>query len=152
MMITRNNKGFSLVEICIICVVIMILLVPVFTLMSQGNAGTVHNRNIILARQYAANIIGYYNLVPYNEIKELNQEELNNLVLESKDQKLKIILNDLGKDFEYFRNMNSNTVVKVNEFQNQFNSYKIISVTVEWKEPGKNFTSKTSMTGMVTKR
>ena len=147
-----NNKGFSIIEIVIVCLVIMVLLVPVFTLMSQGNAGTSHNRNEILARQYAANIIAYYNLIPYNKIKELNKEELASLVLESKDKKIKIDFNDLGKDFERFKSLNSNFSVKVKEFKNEFHSYKIVSVSVDWQEPGKSAASKVSMSGMVTKR
>ena len=65
MMISKNsnryNKGFSIIEICIVCVIIMVVMVPVFTLLSQGNAGTVHNRNEIIARSYAANVINYLN-------------------------------------------------------------------------------------------
>ena len=147
----KNNKGFSIIEICIVCVVLMILLIPVFTIMSQGNAGTVQNRNEILARGYAANIIAYYNIVPYSEVKELTQDKLNSLVLENNEFNFKIDMNDLGKDFEKFKNLLSNTSVKVKEFKNQFNNYKVVSVTVEWKEPNKKTPNIVSLSSMVTK-
>ena len=148
----KNNKGFSIVEICIVCVIIMVLMVPIFTIMSQGNAGTVHNRNEIIARNYAANIIAYFNLIPFNDIKELSKEELNSLVLENADANLNINLNDLGSNFEYFKNLDFNTSVKVKEFANQLNKYKVVSVTVEWKEANKKTISKINLSGMVTNK
>lgn len=148
----KNNKGFSIVEICIVCVIIMVLMVPIFTIMSQGNAGTVHNRNEIIARNYAANIIAYFNLIPFNDIKELSKEELNALVLENVDANLKINLNDLGSNFEYFKNLDFNTSVNVKEFGNQLNKYKVVSVTVEWKEANKKTISKIKLSGMVTNK
>lgn len=147
-----NNKGFSLVEICIVCVVLMVLLIPVFTIMSQGNAGTVQNRNEILARGYAANIIAYFNILPYSEVKELNQNELNALVLENNEKNLKIDLNDLGPDFEKFKKLLSGTTVKVKEFKNQFNNYKVVSVSVKWKEINKKTSNTVSLSGMVSKQ
>ena len=147
-----NNKAFSIVEVCIVVVVLMVLLIPVFTIMSQGNAGTVQNRNEILARGYAANIIAYYNLIPYSEVKELTFEELKTLVLEHKEKNFIININDLGKDFEKFKNLEFNASVKVKEFKNQFNNYKVVSVTVEWKEINKKTPNKVSVSGMVTKR
>lgn len=148
----KNNKGFSIVEICIVCVIIMVLMVPIFTIMSQGNAGTVHNRNEIIARNYAANIIAYFNLIPFNDIKELSKEELNSLVLENADANLNINLNDLGSNFEYFKNLDFNASVKVKEFANQLNKYKVVSVTVEWKEANKKTISKINLSGMVTNK
>ncbi len=146
----RDNNGFSIIEICIVCVIIMVLMVPVFTLMSQGNAGTAHNRNEILARAYASNIIAYYNLLPYNDVKELTKDELNRLTLDNTN--IKINLNDLGKNFEYFKNLDFKASVKVNEFNNQYNKYKIVSVTVEWKETNKKTTSSINLSGMVTNK
>lgn len=148
----KNNNGFSIVEICIVCVIIMVLMVPIFTIMSQGNAGTVHNRNEIIARNYAANIIAYFNLIPYNDVKELNKDELNSLVLENTAYGLKINLNDLGSNFEYFKNLGFNASVNVKEFVSQLNKYKIVSVSVEWKETNKKVISKINLSGMVTNK
>ena len=148
----RYNKGFSIIEISIVSVIIMVLMIPVFTLLSQGNAGTVHNRNEILARNYAANIIAYLNLLSYNDIKDMNKDELSSLALENKDTNLKIELNDLGKNFELFKNLDFNSFVKVKEFNNQLNKYKVVSVTVEWKETNKKTTSSVSLSGMVTNK
>ena len=148
----KINKGFSIIEISIVSVIIMVLMIPVFTLLSQGNAGTVHNRNEILARNYAANIIAYLNLLSYNDIKDMNKDELSSLALENKDTNLKIELNDLGKNFELFKNLDFNSFVKVKEFNNQLNKYKVVSVTVEWKETNKKTTSSVSLSGMVTNK
>ena len=125
-------------------------MIPLFSILSQGNAGTVHNRNEIIARAYAANIIAYFNLVHYDEVKDLNKEELNNLTLEN--TLLKINLNDLGNNFEYFKSLDFNASVKVKEFQNQYNKYKIVTATVEWKEVNKKTVSKISQSGMVTNK
>ena len=156
MMISKNsnryNKGFSIIEICIVCVIIMVVMVPVFTLLSQGNAGTVHNRNEIIARSYAANVINYLNLLSYAEVKELSKEELGLLALEYADTNLKIDLNDLGKNFESFKNLDFKASIKVKEFENQYNKYKVVSVTVEWKETNKKTISSVSMSGMVTNK
>ena len=140
-----NNKGFSIIEICIVCVVLMIAMIPIFTLMSQGNAGTVHNRNEIIARGYAANIIAYFNLISFNDVKELSKEELNSLVLENTEKNLIININDLGKDFENFKKLEFITSVNVKEFNNHLNKYKIVTVNVEWKEPNKKTATKISM-------
>ena len=148
----KNNKAFSIVEICIVSIIIMVVMIPVFTLMTQGNAGTVHNRNEIIARSYAANIIAFFNLLPYNDVKELNKEELNSLALENTDANLKVNLNDLGKNFEYFKNLDFNAFVKVKEFDNRLNKYKVVSVTVEWKEINKKTKSSINLSGMVTNK
>ena len=142
------NKGFSIVEICIVSVIIMVVMIPLFTMMSMGNAGTVHNRNEIIARSYAANVIAYFNLVPYNEVRDLNKDELNTLTLEN--TKLKINLNDLGNNFEYFKSLDFNAYANVKEFKNKLNDYKVVTVTVEWKESNKKTITKISQSGMVT--
>ena len=150
----KYNFGFSLIEICIACIVLAVILIPVFTLLSKGNAGTLHNRNEILAREYAANIIAFYNLKQYDEVKEPSADELNSMTLESEDKNFKIDLNDLGYNFEALRNLNLNTDVKIEEFNSDSwaYKYKFISVTVEWKESNKPNPSKITMTGMVTER
>ena len=149
---TRNNKGFSIIEICIVCVIMLVVMIPIFTLMSQGNAGTVHNRNEIIARNYAANIIAYLNLLPYNDVKELSKAELSTLALENTETNLKIDLNDLGKNFDYFKTLDFNAYAKVSEFNNRFNKYKVVAVTVEWKEINKKTVSSISLSGMVTNK
>ncbi len=148
----RNSKGFSIIEICIVCVIMLVVMIPIFTLMSQGNAGTVHNRNEIIARNYAANIIAYLNLLPYNDVKELNKAELSSLALENTETNLKIDLNDLGKNFDYFKTLGFNAYVKVSEFNNRFNKYKVVAVTVEWKETNKKTVNSISLSGMVTNK
>ena len=50
----RKIQGFSLVEICIVCGVLAVLMIPVFAMMSKGSSVTIRNRNEILAHQSAA--------------------------------------------------------------------------------------------------
>ena len=95
-------------------------------------------------------VFAYYNLLPYNDVKELTKDELNRLTLDNTN--IKINLNDLGKNFEYFKNLDFKASVKVNEFNNQYNKYKIVSVTVEWKETNKKTTSSINLSGMVTNK
>ena len=149
-----KNTGFTIVEICVVCVILMLLLVPVFTLMSQGSSGTIHNRNEILAREYVANIIAFCNIIHYNHVKEFNLDELNKLCLENESKDFKIDLNDLGKNFEGLRLLIKDIKVKVKEFQsnNSNYKYKIVTVTLEWKEPDKKNSNKVIMSGMVTER
>ncbi len=150
-----NNKGFSFIEIAITCIVMAVIFVPIFTLLSKGNEGTIHNRNEILAREYAANIIAYYNLKQYDEIKQPNSDDyLKSIVLESEDKKFKVDLSDLGKNFEAFKNLNFTPKVNIEEFSsdNWAYKYKFISVTVEWKESNKPNPIKITMTGMIPER
>ena len=60
-------KGFSFVEISIVCGILGVLAVPVSSLMSKGASGTIRNRNEILAQQYASNYIAFCNAKPFDD-------------------------------------------------------------------------------------
>ena len=151
----RTNKiGFTIIEICVVCVILMLLLIPVLTLISQGNSGTIHNRNEILAREYAANIIAFCNIIHYDHVKEFSEEELKNLTLENEKKEFIININDLGKNFEVFSKLLTKTTMEIKEFHSSTSNlnYKIVTVSLEWKEPDKKNSNRVSMSGMVTER
>ena len=90
---SSKRNGFSIVEICIACVIFMTLLIPIVTIMSKGNSGAIHNKNEFSAKQLAANIIAYCNLIPFNS-PEISEGE--NII-----DKLKL-------------NFNENDLIKIN--------------------------------------
>ena len=151
------KKAFSLVEISIVCGVLMILLIPVFTLMSQGNKSTVQSRNEILANEYALNIISYVNLINYDDIffqhYDSNYSLLGEeLILDANGKKIN--LNDLGESFEAFRNLKPEVFIKIidNPGNTSNWSYKcrVVSVKIEWKEPDLTNKLIIEKTGLVT--
>lgn len=138
------NRGFSLIEVCIASVIFLILLIPVFTVLSKGNSGTIHNRNEVTARQYASNIIAYCNLIPFNspELTE-GDDQLEKLSLDlSKNDLIKlnegdsINLNDIDPTFVKLIKHKSLSIkdVEMNELPLK---YKLFTVKIEWLETGK---------------
>ena len=93
-----RKQGFSIVEIGVACTILLVFLIPIFTILSKGNSGTLHNRNEFAARQFASNIIAYCNIIPFNS-PELNEGE-------DIFEKLKLNLN--GN--EYFKLSNNKQV------------------------------------------
>lgn len=158
-----KNRGFTIVEICVVCGILMAVLVPVFTMMSQGNAGTVHNRNEILARQYLSNFIAFCNLIPFNDsrIDECTDVEIGDLNLENEELQNPIKLSDLqalGKNFQQFNGLIQKKTYSVKNFNNEFSisdwpyRYKFVTAYITWKEPGKKEATTLTMTGLVTER
>lgn len=152
------KKAFSLVEISIVCGVLMILLIPVFTMMSQGNKSTVQNRNELLANEYALNIISYVNLINYDDIffqhYDSNYSLLGDELILDDGHGKKINLNDLGESFEGLRNLKPEVYIKIidNPGNTSNWSYKcrVVSVKIEWKEPGLTNKQVIEKTGLVT--
>ena len=158
-----KKNGFSLVEIAIVCGVLLILLIPVFTMLSQGNTSTVHSRNEILANQYAANIISYSKLINYESTffqhYGNNDGVLDeNLILNNNNGlETPINLDDLGESFVAFKNLNPTTYIRVQDYNYDFTSnwsyrYKVITVKVEWNEPGEPDKQIVEKTGLITER
>ena len=142
------KKAFTLVEISLACIVLMLILLSVFALMQQGNIGTVHNRNEIIAKQYASNIIAYYNLIPFKDVVELDE-----FVLTNDDG---FYINIDNNMIESFKNLEpeKKSEVRIEHFKNDDwpYEYKLVTVTVKWKEPGKPNNDKVTMTGLVVER
>lgn len=153
----KNKKGFSLAEICIACGVLVTLLVPVFTLMSRSSSGTIRNRNEILAQEYVSNIISYCNLLSYDAdflkvdssgevTKEIGEIKMNKIICKSEDVKIELA-DELSKIVK-------KKTIKVKEFAEDDwpCKYKVITVMVEWQQPGETKTRNVTMSGMVTER
>lgn len=150
-----NKKGFSLVEICMACVILMILFIPIFTLMSKGTSGTIHNKNEFSAKQLASNIIAYCNLVPFSspEIAEgediidklkLNSEENNLINLNNK----KINIADIDESFLKLTKVKKVSIKDI-EFSELPYRYKYVTVRIEWLETGKKVNDFIEMSGMI---
>ena len=128
----RNSQrfAFSLVEISIVCVVLLVLLVPVFTLMSRGSSNTIRNRNEIIAQQYASNLIAYCNAVPFNDEYLVETE---------------------GKSVT---EITVTRTLSVKNFTNDVtgSNYKLVSVKVEWQQPGEAKKRSVILSGLVTEQ
>ena len=154
----NNKKAFSLVEISILCGVFLILMIPVFKMMSQGNKTTVKSRNEILANEYALKIISYVNLINYDDMffqhYDSNYSLLGEELILDDGQGKKINLNDLGECFEGFRSLKPEVFIKIidNPGNTSYWSYKckVVSVKIEWKEPGLTNKQIIEKTGLVT--
>ncbi len=152
-----KRKGFSIVEICIGCLIFMILLLPIFTIMSKGTSGTIHNKNEFSAKQLASNILAYCNLLPFKspEINEgediidklkLNFEE-NSLIQLNGDKKINISEID---DENFLKLIKVKKVsVKDIKLTNSPYNYKFITVRIEWLEPGKTVNNYIEMSGLI---
>ena len=143
---SKKKNGFSVIEICIVGVILTVFLVPVFTLMSRGSSGTIRNRNEILAQQYASNIIAYCNVVPFDseKIAEINEKEVNELNIELKNGD---VIN-IDKTEEIFKR-----IVSIKDYPNTDERpyrYKIITVKVEWQQIGEKKNRELIMSGLVT--
>jgi hypothetical protein len=128
--------------------------------MSQGNKSTVQSRNEILANQYALNVISYANLINYDDIFYQHYDNNYSLLGESlvlnEQLNNKIDLNDLGESFQAFKNLNPEIFIKIQENvgnpSNWSYKYRVISVKIEWKEPGLTNKQIIEKTGLVTER
>lgn len=153
----KKIKGFSLAEICIACGVLVTLLVPVFTLMSRSSSGTIRNRNEILAQEFVSNMISYCNLLSYDSdflkvdssgeiTKEIGEIKMTNVICKSESVKIELA-DELSKIVK-------KKTIKVKEFAETDwpYKYKVITVTVEWQQPGETKTRNVTMSGMVTER
>ena len=136
--VKKNRLAFSLVEISIVCAILVILLVPVFTLMSKGSSTTVRNRNEILAQQYASNLIAYCNAVPFDNdyLKETDGRVIPELDVQNKKETTE----------EGFTR-----TLTIKDFTNDVSGdkYKMVSVKVEWQQPGESKKRSVILSGMV---
>ena len=137
----KYKSAFTLVEICLVCGIIFILLVPVFNLMSKGSSTTIYNRNEILAQQYASNLIAYCNTLSFDN-EFLNDSEgkpVPLLMIKDKEEKI--------EDF-FTRTLSINTYL--DDVSNR--KYKLVCVTVEWQESGDTKKHNVIMSGVVSEQ
>jgi hypothetical protein len=60
-------KAFSFVEILVAVVCLAMVMIPLTTMFSFSSSGTIQNRNDLLARQHAANILDYAYSLAYDD-------------------------------------------------------------------------------------
>ena len=152
MIYNYKNKGFSFVEISIVCFILLVLLIPIFTLMSRGSSGTVRNRNEILARQYASNVIAYCNGLAYddnflkvdNGIKTKEITELTIKDIPNHDNINIELAAELGQ--------NASKTITITDFEKSEKwpyRYKLINVNVVWLQAGETKPRNVTMSGLV---
>lgn len=155
---TCNKKGFTLVEVCIGALILMVLLIPVFTLMSQGSSGTIHNRNEILARVYITNIISFCNTISFEDPKLSEVDSVEDNAIKDK---LGMTLDVNGKTIDLeesidkaFLNMVTKKTLSIKDINVEEIGcrYKFITVSIKWKDPSKKNEESIETTGMVTER
>ncbi len=147
----RKIQGFSLVEICIVCGVLAVLMIPVFAMMSKGSSVTIRNRNEILAQQHALNVINYCNITPYDDdfLKPTGDE--GRPITDLKINLSNGIVIDMGMQDEDFYKIASRTIA-VKEFNagdSWPNKYKIVTVKVQWQQIGEQKPRSVSMSGLL---
>ena len=137
----KYRSAFTIVEICLVCAIIIILLVPVFSLMTRGSSTTIYNRNEILAQQYASNLIAYCNAVPFDNeyLKDSDGRSIPVLKVNDKEEKIEDI---------FTRTLSVSTYVD----DVSKRKYKLVSVTVEWKESGEANKHNVIMAGVVSEQ
>ena len=150
-----KQKALSLVEICIVCFILIILLVPIFTLLSRGSSGTVRNRNEILAQQYASNVIAYCNAMKYDD--EFLKVENGQKTKEIKKLEITGIENQENINIELPKELGetASKTITITDFDKKDDwpfSYKLVTVKVVWLQPGETKARELTMTGMVTKQ
>ncbi len=150
----RNNKkiqGFSLVEICIVCGILAVLMIPVFAMMSKGSSVTIRNRNEILAQQHALNVINYCNITPYDDDFLAPTPDTGRPVSDLKINLSNGVTIDMGMQDEEFYKIASRTI-SVKEFNagdGWPNKYKIVTVKVEWQQIGEQKPRSVCMSGLL---
>lgn len=150
----RNNKkiqGFSLVEICIVCGILAVLMIPVFAMMSKGSSVTIRNRNEILAQQHALNVINYCNITPYDDDFLAPTPDTGRPVSDLKINLSNGVTIDMGMQDEDFYKIASRTI-SVKEFNagdGWPNKYKIVTVKVEWQQIGEQKPRSVCMSGLL---
>ena len=130
-----------MVEICLVCGIIFILLVPVFNLMSKGSSTTIYNRNEILAQQYASNLIAYCNSVPFDNecLNDSEGKSVPTLMIKDKEEKIEDI---------FTRTLSVNTYL--DDVSNR--KYKLVNVKIEWQESGETEKHNVIMSGVVSEQ
>ena len=156
-LLNNKFKAFSLVEITIVCGVLLVLLVPIFNIMSKGNTGTLRNRNEILAQQYASNLIAFCNALKFDddylkavENKIVNDEDNNNNKIKAGDYD--ILPSNITE--EYFKKIatTSISIVDFDDLEVWPFRYKLVTVKVEWLQPGEKNTRNVTISGIVSER
>lgn len=144
----KKVQGFSLVEICIVCGVLAVLMLPVFMLMSRGSSVTVRNRNEVFAQQYAMNIISYCNLAPFDGdfMKDTEEKVVGDLTILLGNTTIDLDITEEGFSKIAKRTIAIKTFTPTTPWTKR---YKIVTVKVEWQQPGEPAKRNVTISGLV---
>lgn len=122
----KRKSAVSLVELMFAMVCFALLLMPVYSLFSQGNFGTWQVRHEVIAQQHAANLLSYLYLFPYDHrnLSECSNKNFTDLELEMGAEKL-----SLKTEPPYAR------ALTIKEYVNPDwpLKYKIMTINVTWE-------------------
>lgn len=134
-------KAFSFVEILVAVVCLAMVMIPLTTMFSFSSSGTIQNRNDLLARQHAANILDYAYSLAYDDsfLEPVSQKSVATVSFNSGSEELVLDMEPL------FTRTVSIEEVKPTDWKY---SYKLIQVKISWNE-GKTDDEELVMTGVI---
>jgi hypothetical protein len=137
----NREKAFSFVEIMIAIICLSVVLIPLTTMFSASSTGTVNNRNDILARQHAANLLDYSYSLAYNDdfLKPGAGRSVAKVSFSAGPDTV-----DLDMEHIFSRTISVEEIKPANWRY----AYKLIKVSVVWNE-GKNLKKEIAMTGVM---
>lgn len=122
----RTQKtGVSLVEALVAIAFLMVILGPLINLFSQSVAGTILNRDEMLANDYAADLIAVARTLPYHDLPVVERLNLNYMVADNYAEK------PLEEGFNRYM-----SVIEFTDVPNSVFQYKVIIVEIEWDSSG----------------
>ena len=145
-----NNikKGFSIAEVCVVCGIMAVLLIPIFTIMSKSNTGTIRNRNEVLAQQSVSNILNRLCMQKFKsvELEATAERQITDLM-----KKITIAGKEIDLIDESFDKIATFTysVTEFPESPTWPNAYKVVTVYVNWQQLGNNPKRNMKMSGVV---
>ncbi|MFZ5953185.1 MAG: type IV pilus modification PilV family protein [Candidatus Rifleibacteriota bacterium] len=138
----KNLRAFSFVEIMIAIICLSVVLIPLTTMFSASSTGTIQNRNDILARQHAANLLDYSYSLPYADdfLKPAVDREVGKVSFKSGSEDISLEIEQIFK-----------RTISIEEIKpaNWKYAYKLLKVRVSWFE-NKTIEKEIVMTGVLT--
>lgn len=122
-----RRKAFSLIEAVIAIAILGILCAEIFSLFSQGNAGTIRVQDEIVAINYAVSVLNYCKSLPMSHelLKECEKKPMNSLA--SGNRSIANLSDEYACEFS----------VKTGKSPDIANyTYKVLVIRVAWKSGG----------------
>lgn len=137
------KRAFSFVEVLIAIICLALVMIPLTTMFSFSSSGTVQNRNDILARQHAANLLDYSYSLPFDHqfLKPGTDRDVPSVSLVSAGEELKLDMESI-----FTRKISIEEVRPANWKY----AYKLIKVKVSWKLDAGKTHKEQVMTGLIT--
>jgi hypothetical protein len=125
----RQTRAFSFVEILIAATCLVVVMIPLTSMFSMGSTGTNNNRNEIFARQYMLSLFNFIKVLSYDDnFLDVGKKSINRFHFRSGAHSFDM------KVRNGFERKISIEEVKTNNWRYK---YKLIKVSVEWKESKK---------------